>query len=126
MLKGKTWLRKRTITKGSRRYDQYRINIPTNIVRDSAFPIEINWNLNIRVEGKKLVIEPLPRFEHFNTLKDHATIRDNKLDRYINVYPRPNGKMWCELCDDTECEHIEMALTVPEIVEPLKRMDLGA
>ena len=62
-----------------------------------------------------------PRFEHFNTYEDHATIRDKKLGRYVDIYPHRNGELWCENCESTDCEHVQYSLTVPKIVEPLKK-----
>lgn len=66
-------------------------------------------------------ISPLAPLEHFNTYEDHATIRDHKLGLYIDIYPKPDGTLWCEHCESTKCEHIRFALTVPEIIEPLKK-----
>lgn len=62
-----------------------------------------------------------PQFEHFNTNQDHATIHDRKLGLYVDVYPRPEGKLYCSYCESTKCEHIRYALTVPEITGPLRK-----
>lgn len=62
------------------------------------------------------------RMQYFNTYEDHATIIDNRIRRIIDLYPKPNGELWCEHCDRTDCEHVQFALTVPEIAEPLKKM----
>ena len=61
------------------------------------------------------------RFEHFNTYEDHATIRDHKLGLYVDVYPKPEGKLWCSYCESFNCEHTGFALTIPEIIGPLKK-----
>jgi len=62
-----------------------------------------------------------PQFEHFNTYEDHATIRDHKLGLYVDVYPKPGGKLWCSYCESFNCEHTGFALTIPEIIGPLKK-----
>lgn len=67
------------------------------------------------------VFELTPRFEHFNTYGDHATIRDNKLGLYIDLYPQENGTILCKHCETTDCEHVKFALTVAEIIEPLEK-----
>jgi len=63
------------------------------------------------------------RFKHFNTYETHATIWDRKLSLHIDIYPRPEGKLWCEYCKDMSCEHVEFSLTVQEIIEPLRKQD---
>jgi len=62
-----------------------------------------------------------PSLEHFNTYEDHATIRDHRLGLYIDLWPRPEGELWCEHCESTSCDHVEFALSVPEIVKPLEK-----
>lgn len=67
------------------------------------------------------VFELTPRFEYFNTYEGHATIRDKKLGLYVDLYPQENGTLLCKHCESTGCEHVEFALTVPEIIEPLEK-----
>ena len=67
------------------------------------------------------VFELTPRFTHFNILSDHATIQDKKTRRWVNVYPKEPGELWCEYCDSTDCVHVKFALTVPEIKKALKK-----
>ena len=62
-------------------------------------------------------------FQHFKTYNGRAAIVDNKLRRLINIYPKLiAGELgfWCEYCDSTDCEHVEFARTVPEIMRLLK------
>lgn len=66
-------------------------------------------------------IPELPGLEHFNTYGDHATIRDHRLGLYIDLYPRSEGELWCEYCKSSSCDHVEFALTVPDIVKPLEK-----
>ena len=62
------------------------------------------------------------RFEHFNTFENYATIKDKKEpNRLFDVYPKNDGKLWCENCDSIECEHVKYALTVPKVVESLRK-----
>jgi len=76
----------------------------------------------IRRRAEELnVFKLAPRFEHFNVYEDHATIWDKKLSLAVDVYPREDGTMWCKHCESTDCEHVEFALTVPEIIKPLEK-----
>lgn len=59
------------------------------------------------------------RFEHFNVYEDHATLFDNKTKRIVNVYFR-NKEPYCEHCEKFDCEHIRFALTLPQVVNPLR------
>ena len=62
------------------------------------------------------------RFEHFNTFENYATIKDKKFPNSLfDIYPKEEGTLWCENCDSTECDHVKYALTVPEIIEPLRK-----
>lgn len=58
--------------------------------------------------------------EHFNIYEDHITIRDNRIGRYIDIYPKDN-ELWCEFCQAKNCEHIRFALTVPEVEKVLEK-----
>lgn len=62
-----------------------------------------------------------PPFEHYNTYRDHITIRDRRNGRFIDVYIKPEGIAWCETCDKTACPHIEYALNVPEVIKALEK-----
>ena len=53
----------------------------------------------------------VPRFIHVNTYDDHATIRDNKIGREINIYFKNGGVAYCDHCKETNCEHIDYTLT---------------
>ena len=74
----------------------------------------------IQQEGLTSIPE-LPGLEHFNTYEDHATIRDHRLGLYIDLYPKPEGELWCAYCESTSCDHVEFALTVPDIIKPLEK-----
>jgi hypothetical protein len=36
---------------------RHSINLPSDLVRDSAFPFKPNDSLKVRIEGKRIVIE---------------------------------------------------------------------
>jgi len=89
--------------------DYWKLQSNTDMIR-TLFTKEFE-----RIKDKGLS-PPTPPLEHFNTYNDHATIRDHTLGLYIDIYPRPEGELWCEHCESTKCEHIRFALT-----EPLKK-----
>ena len=66
---------------------------------------------------KKIAI---PRFEHFNVYEDHVTIWDHRINRLIDVYIR-DSKLVCEYCKDAGCEHVKFVLTIPKVIEALKK-----
>ena len=68
---------------------------------------------------RRLIEETKPTLEHFNVYEDHVTIIDHKRRRLVNVYFR-NGRIYCELCQETECPHTEYALNIPKIQEALR------
>ena len=56
----------------------------------------------------------LPRFEHFNKDPNGVKITDRKLHKIADIYFKPEG-IFCELDQSNDCEHIDFALTIPEI-----------
>lgn len=68
---------------------------------------------------RRLIEETKPTLEHFNVYDDHVTIIDHKRRRLVNVYFR-NGRIYCELCQETECPHTQYALNIPKIQEALR------
>ncbi|MBS7638644.1 hypothetical protein KEJ49_07190 [Candidatus Bathyarchaeota archaeon] len=61
------------------------------------------------------------RFEHFNVYEDHVTIWDKKLRRLVDVYfSGRKPYIFCSLCEDSECDHIQFALSIPEALKALK------
>jgi Arc/MetJ-type ribon-helix-helix transcriptional regulator len=59
-------------------------------------------------------IAQLPRFEHFNMGATGVRISDRKLKRIADIDFKPEG-IYCQLDETNDCEHIQFALTVPEI-----------
>lgn len=57
--------------------------------------------------------------EHFNVYEDHVTIVDHTKKGLANVYFR-DKTIYCELCDESKCEHIEYALNLPKVLQILK------
>jgi hypothetical protein len=78
--------------------------------------------VRIRMEEirKSHIERPLPRFEHFNMGENGVRISDRKLRRIADITFKPEG-IYCELDDSDHCEHIDFALTVPEIKEIIRK-----
>lgn len=64
-----------------------------------------------------------PELEHFNVYKDHVTIIDRKMRRIPNVFFR-NNTIFCDVCEEKNCEHVKYALKLPKVQEVLKKMGL--
>jgi len=61
-----------------------------------------------------------PRFEHFNMGENGVRISDRKIKLIADIYIKPQG-MFCDLDKSDNCEHIDYALTIPEIQEIIKK-----
>ena len=61
----------------------------------------------------------LPRFDHFNIGGNGVRITDRQLHRIADIRFKPDG-IYCELDERDNCEHIEFALTVPEVKELIR------
>jgi hypothetical protein len=61
-----------------------------------------------------------PRFEHFNMGENGVRISDRKLHLIADIYFKPQG-IFCDLDKTDSCEHIDFALTVPEIQDIIKK-----
>ena len=59
------------------------------------------------------------RFEHFNMEETAVRITDRQLQRIAGIRFKPDG-IYCELDERDKCEHIEFALTVPEVKELIR------
>lgn len=57
MLSGKSKIIARTIKSKGHSYSQLFIYLPKNLVTDSAFPLKAGDEIEIRAQGKQLVIE---------------------------------------------------------------------
>lgn len=97
------------------------ITVPADIIKDKNFPLKDGYKVLIQIEGEKVIVTPLPRFQHINTFEDHATIYDNKLDTEIDIYFHENGVIWCDYDKSPKCEHINYVLEDPDIQEELKK-----
>lgn len=70
-----------------------------------------------RCEELKILVPippELPALEHFNVNQDHVTVIDRRRRMFADVYFR-NNHVYCELCKEENCEHIEYALNLPKI-----------
>jgi Arc/MetJ-type ribon-helix-helix transcriptional regulator len=70
-----------------------------------------------RAESNK---KSLPRFEHFNMEANGVRITDRKIKLIADIYFKPQG-IFCDLDKADDCEHIDFALTVPEIREIIRK-----
>ena len=64
--------------------------------------------------------QELPRFEHFNKGPNGVRITDRKQHRIADINFKPE-QIFCELCQNNTCEHIDFALTVPEIQKIIQK-----
>jgi Arc/MetJ-type ribon-helix-helix transcriptional regulator len=64
--------------------------------------------------------KPLPRFEHFNMGANGVRITDRKIGLIADIYFKPQG-IFCDLDKTDTCEHIDFALTVPEIRDIIRK-----
>jgi hypothetical protein len=55
-----------------------------------------------------------PDLEHFNVFEDHVTVIDRKRRVFADVYFR-NNHVYCELCDEENCEHVNYALQLSKV-----------
>lgn len=69
----------------------------------------------------KFLLDNVPtyRFQRVNTIGNRISIYDKKTRRIADIYVT-DKKIHCQLCDSTECEHIEFALTLPDVKKTLK------
>jgi len=62
------------------------------------------------------------RFQRINTVGNRIAFYDKKTRHLIDIYIKPDKTLYCQFCDSTECEHIEHALTLPDIKEALQKV----
>lgn len=61
-----------------------------------------------------------PALEHFNVNEDHVTVIDHKRRMFADVYFR-NNHVYCELCEEEDCEHVRYALGLSKVQKALGR-----
>lgn len=80
----------------------------------------INWYWKEHQE------ELQPALEHFNVTENGVRILDRTIGtktsrgRIIDVYFKPD-KAWCEYCESSSCQHVQFALSLPEVQETLRK-----
>ena len=65
---------------------------------------------------------PSYRYQRVNTTGNRIAFYDRKLRRLIDIYVKPDKTLYCQFCNSTECEHIELALTFPDVKETLEKV----
>jgi hypothetical protein len=73
------------------------------------------------IELKILVPAPPepPPLEHFNINEDHVTVIDRRRRMFADVYFR-NNHVYCELCEEENCEHVKYALNLSKVQKALR------
>jgi len=67
-----------------------------------------------------------PALEHFNISENGVRILDRTIStktsrgRIIDVHFKPD-KAWCEYCQSSSCQHVQFALSLPEVQEILRK-----
>jgi Arc/MetJ-type ribon-helix-helix transcriptional regulator len=69
------------------------------------------------------LIEKTRQFEHLNMMDDHVKVVDYTLKRTASVYFKDGGLVHCDLCNASQCEHIDYALAQPDILKALEQHD---
>ena len=64
-----------------------------------------------------------PELEHFNVYEDHVTVIDHKNRRIANVFFR-NKTVFCDVCEEKNCEHVKYALKLPRVWKALEKKGL--
>jgi hypothetical protein len=61
------------------------------------------------------------RFDHINMKENHITIKDRKLRRVVDVWVKDKDKLWCELDDSNDCDHVHATLEIEEVRDILQK-----
>jgi len=64
---------------------------------------------------------PNYRYQRINTTGNRIAFYDRKLRYLIDIYVKPDKTLYCQFCNSEECEHIEHALTDPDIKKALEK-----
>lgn len=62
-----------------------------------------------------------PRFEHLNTYDNNVKLLDNELERVASVYFKIDHETYCDVCEKSDCIHLEVAWTIPEVADVLRK-----
>lgn len=80
---------------------------------------------DVATEGIKMLLEKdsmytqRPRFQHFNMYENHIKVIDNEIGRIASVYFK-DRTIFCDICDASECIHIDFALTLSDVIKILE------
>lgn len=77
----------------------------------------VNETLRMDVEKIEFMSRIAPKLSMIEAQSDSILIRDEsaKKTRFAQIVIR-NEKLWCDLDDSHECEHVRYALTLPELI----------
>jgi DNA-directed RNA polymerase subunit RPC12/RpoP len=84
-------------------------------------------NCTYKVNAEKNLMATIENMIHFNLDENGVRIQDPSLatkysphGRIIDIYFK-KGKIHCDYCDSSDCKHIRYALTLPIVVDILKK-----
>ncbi len=63
---------------------------------------------------------PLPRFEWINTDPNGVKILDRQIREVVQIFIKPKG-INCSHDEGTDCEHIQFALSLPQVQEIVQK-----
>ena len=77
----------------------------------------VNEILRMSIEKNEFVHRIAPRLSPIELQPDSILLRDDssKKTRFAQIVIR-NEKLWCDLDDTHDCEHVRYALMLPELV----------
>lgn len=80
---------------------------------------------DVATEGIKILLDrdgmytQRSRFQHLNMYEDHVKVIDNDIGRIASIYFK-HRKIFCDICETSECIHADFVLTIPEVVKILE------
>ena len=102
------------------------VSLPEEMVGEIDGVIEQRPGLGYKGVGsfvistvRRMIGETRPALEHFNVYEDHVTVIDHRRRTLADIYFR-DGNVYCELCEEKECEHVQYALSIPKIEQALR------
>jgi len=102
------------------------ISLPEEMVEEIDRVIQQRPELGYKSVGsfvtsavRRMIEETGPALEHFNVYEDHVTVIDRRRRTLVNVYFR-NGNVYCDVCEEKDCEHVQYALSIPKVEQALR------
>jgi len=64
-----------------------------------------------------------PALSHFNVYEDHVTIKDEDLERYVDVQVK-GGRLYCTYDETESCGHVDYAWQIDRVQDMIRRGDI--